>query len=162
MNVLLSGATGYVGSELLPALQEAGLNVRASSRREITSEADEVVIADMLSGQGLDRALEGIGVAYYLVHSMAGKGDFAAQDRQAAENFAAAARRAGVRRVIYLGGLGESETSSKHLSSRHETAEILKEAAPEFVYARAAVVIGSGSASFRMLTHLVHRLPLMV
>ncbi len=104
---------------------------------------------------------DGIEVAYYLIHSMGGQGDdFAERDRQAAGRFARAARQAGVRRVVYLGGL-EGEVS-EHLRSRHEVAEILREEGPELVYVRAAMVIGAGSASFQILEHLVKRLPLMI
>ena len=163
MKILLTGATGYVGSQLLPALTEAGHQVRCLSRRKsaITHPGVEVVEGDVLTGAGLDEALEGIEVAYYLVHSMAGGGDFAARDRQAAGNFAAAAKRNKVRRIVYLGGLGDG-VDSAHLNSRHETADLLADGAPEFVHARAAVVVGSGSASFVMLKDLVERLPAMV
>lgn len=165
MRVLLTGISGYVGSQLLPTLEANGHSVRCSAREPagIDAPGSEVVRADMLTGEGLDPALEGVEVAFYLIHSMAGGGDFAERDRRAASNFAAAAKRAGVRRIIYLGGLGPDHgEGSKHLTSRHETAEILAGGAPEFVYARAAVVLGSGSASLIMLRHLVERLPAMI
>lgn len=165
MRILLTGATGYVGQQLLPVLVESGHDVRCLARKPeaLAGQASDVVQGDVLSGEGLDAALEGIEVAFYLIHSMAGGGDFAERDRRAANNFAEAARRAGVRRVIYLGGLGPDDgEGSGHLTSRHETAEILKNSAPEFVYARAAVVIGDGSLSLIMLRHLVERLPAMI
>ncbi len=169
-HVLLSGATGYVGGRLLPRLLEEGHSVRAMSRhpQSLTLGSEvEVVLGDPVSDDGMAEALAGIEVAYYLIHSM-GRGsgavsEFAARDRRAAGNFAAAATAAGVRRVVYLGGLGgEDPHSSEHLRSRHEVASILRARGPELVYLRAAMVIGAHSASFEMLRHLVQRLPLMV
>lgn len=164
MRILLTGATGYVGGELLPRLVQDH-QVRCMVRRPqyFHREGVEVVRGDVLSGFGLEDALDGIDVAFYLIHSMTGGGDFGAREKLGAENFARACRNAGVRRVVYLGGLGpESGGTSRHLQSRHCTAEILQGAAPEFVYARAAVVIGKGSASFLMLRHLVDKLPAMI
>jgi nucleoside-diphosphate-sugar epimerase len=113
------------------------------------------VKGDVVSGEGLDEALAGVETAYYLIHSMGrgGQDDFAARDRRAAENFGRAAERAGVRRLIYLGGLsgGEATGSSEHLRSREEVAELLAPHVPELVHARAAMVIGAGGASFEML-----------
>jgi len=126
------------------------------------------VRGDALSGDGLAAALDGVDVAYYLIHSMGGKDgsgeDFAARDRRAAETFGAAAAAAGVRRVIYLGGLsgGEATASSAHLRSREEVAEILARHVPQLVHVRAAMVIGAGGASYEMLRALVRRLPAMV
>ena len=165
MKILLTGATGYVGGQLYPALVAAGHDVRLMARdpSALADREAEAVAGDVLSGDGLDEALAGIEVAYYLVHSMVGGGDFAERDRLGASNFAAAARRQGVRRVIYLGGLSPDESQdSDHLNSRHETALLLADAAPEFVYARAAVVLGDGSLSLIMLRHLVERLPAML
>jgi uncharacterized protein YbjT (DUF2867 family) len=127
----------------------------------------EPVTGDAVSGEGLEEALAGVELAYYLIHSMGRGGDpsedFAARDRQAARNFGRAARAAGVRRIVYLGGLeSSSDVSSHHLDSRHETAEILSDFVPELVHARAAMIIGGQSASFAMLSALVHRLPVMV
>jgi uncharacterized protein YbjT (DUF2867 family) len=122
---------------------------------------------DVVKGEGLGEALEGIRTAYYLIHSM-GRGasprdDFAKRDRAAAVNFGEAASAAGVERVVYLGGLGPTgPDASLHLRSRHEVAELLAQRVPDFVYVRAAMVIGPGSASFEMLRHLVKRLPVMV
>lgn len=171
--ILLTGGTGYVGGMLAPVLLERGHAVRALVRdrgraRGKLPDGVELVEGDVLSGKGLDAALEGADVAYYLVHSMGrgGKGDFAENDRRGARTFGDAVARAGVARTIYLGGLegageGEEETS-EHLRSRHEVAELLRERVPELVYARAAMVLGSGSASFEIVRHLVTRLPLML
>ena len=141
--------------------------VRALARdRSRASDLDqrgaEVVEADVLRPETLPRALEGVEVAYYLVHSMGrgGSGDFSARDREAAHNFGAAAADAGVGEIVYLGGLGEP--GSKHLRSRHETAEVLGGFGVPVTYFRAAAVIGSGSESFRTVVYLVKRLPVMI
>jgi len=160
--ILLTGATGYVGRHLLDGLRSAGLSVRALTRTPATANLPshvDVRRGDAVSGEGLADALAGCATAYYLIHSMDSSGDFARRDRQAAENFGAAARAAGVRRVIYLGGL---DGASEHLRSREEVATILAGHVPEAVHARAAMVIGPGSASFEILRHLVHRLPVMI
>lgn len=165
--ILLTGATGHVGGQVLAGLRAAGEPVRClvrdPGRARLPDDVD-VRRGDVLTGEGLDDALAGTQVAYYLVHSMGGDdGDFAARDRAAARRFGEAARRAGVRRVVYLGGLGPTgEEASEHLRSRHQTAEVLGELVDDLVYARAAMVIGPGSASFRMLRDLVRRLPAMV
>jgi uncharacterized protein YbjT (DUF2867 family) len=169
--ILLTGATGYVGGRLAPELVGAGHRVRCLVRRpaaaDLPAEA-EAVQGDVLDGSGLDEALRGVEVAFYLVHSM-GRGSgpaagFAARDRRAARNFGEAAARAGVERVVYLGGLaaGGVAAASEHLRSREEVARILREHVREVVHVRAAMVIGSGSASFEILRHLVRRLPVMV
>ena len=165
-NVLLTGATGYVGGRLLPRLQDGAGELRCLVRdpgRAPAAVRERAVRGDALSGEGLDAALDGIDVAYYLIHSMGG-GDaaaFEARDRRAAETFGAAAARAGVGRVIYLGGLS-GEASSAHLRSREEVAQILTRHVPRTVHVRAAMIIGPGGASFEMLRALVHRLPAMV
>jgi len=164
-SILLTGATGAVGGALLPKLLEGGHTVKALVRNPAQASLGdvEVVEGDVLSGAGLDTALDGVDVAYYLIHSMGrSPGDFEVNDRIGAQNFAQAAERAGVRRIVYLGGLPPSGGGSAHLSSRAEVAEILATAVPEPVHARAAMVIGADSASFTMLSQLVHRLPLMV
>lgn len=168
--VLLTGATGYVGGHLLPALLEAGHDVRCLVRSPEKADlpaAAEIAKGDVLRGEGIAEAMRGVDVAFYLVHSMGGGGGsgegFAERDRRAARNFGEAARDAGVRRVVYLGGLEPSgEDASEHLRSRNEVAEVLQGLVPELVHVRAAMVIGAGSASFEMLRHLVQRLPAMI
>ena len=164
-SILLTGATGAVGGALLPKLIENGHTVKALVRNPAQASLGdiEVVEGDVLSGAGLGAALEGVDVAYYLIHSMGrSPGDFELNDRLGAKNFARAAEQAGVRRIVYLGGLPPSGDGSAHLSSRAEVAKILATGVPEPVHARAAMVIGADSASFTMLSQLVHRLPLMV
>ncbi len=162
--VLLTGATGYVGGHLLPLLADDELRclVRAPERAP-EQVRPHAVQGDAISGEGLDAALDGVDVAYYLIHSMAGggEGSFAERDRRAAQTFGAAAARAGVRRVIYLGGLS-GDVSSEHLRSREEVAQILARHVPRLVHVRAAMIIGPGGASFEMLRALVKRLPAMV
>jgi uncharacterized protein YbjT (DUF2867 family) len=161
--ILLTGATGHVGGRLLPVLLERGHRVRCLVREPARARlraGAEVVRGDVQRPATLGPALEGADVAFYLVHSMGGGGGgFAEADRQAARAFGDAARAAGTPRVVYLGGLGGD---SEHLRSREEVARLLAERVPDSVHARAAMVIGGGSASFRMLRHLVDRLPLMV
>ena len=163
--VLIAGATGYIGGHLAPDLLRRGMHVRClardPSRAKLPSEA-EVVQGDVLAEPTLAPALEGVDVAYYLVHSMGGgrDGAFAQRDRAGAQAFARAASAAGVRRVVYLGGLEGGD--SEHLRSREEVADILAAAVPATVHVRAAMVIGAGSASFLILRHLVERLPAMV
>jgi uncharacterized protein YbjT (DUF2867 family) len=154
--ILVTGATGYVGSRLTEALLEGGHAVRTLSRRGAGQ--GDARTGDVFSGEGLHEALEGVKTAYYLVHSM-GAGDFAARDRQAAINFAEAAKDAD--RVVYLGGLGAED--SEHLRSRHEVAQQLRaRLGDKVVYVRAAMIIGPGSASYDILEHLVRRLPVMI
>lgn len=169
--VLLTGATGYVGGRLAPRLAGAadasGGELRLLMRRPdpaLAPAGARVVQGDAVSGEGLEEALDGAETAYYLIHSMGrgGGGDFEARDRAAAERFGRAAERAGVRRVIYLGGLSGEDASSAHLRSRDEVARLLGEHVEQFVHVRAAMVIGAGSASFTMLRALVGRLPAMI
>ena len=164
---LIAGATGYIGGKLGGELLRRGVAVRALARdrsraAELDGRGAEVVEADVLRPETLPKALDGVEVAYYLVHSMGrgGSGDFSARDREGAENFGAAASEAGVEQIVYLGGLGEP--GSKHLRSRHETAEVLRGSGVAMTYFRAAAVIGSGSESFRTVVYLVKRLPLMI
>src|SRR3954471_21315159 len=155
--LLVTGATGYVGSELTDELLARGQRVRTLSRRG--AGRGEATRGDVFTGEGLAEALSVVSTAYYLVHSMGAGGDFAAKDRQAAVNFGEAAARAGVERVIYLGGLGHED--SEHLQSRHEVAQLLAARVP-LVYVRAAMIIGLGSASYDILEYLVRRLPVMI
>jgi uncharacterized protein YbjT (DUF2867 family) len=157
--ILVTGATGYVGSKLVDELLTRGEPVRTLSRRgEGKGDARQ---GDVLSGHGLPAALEGVDTAYYLVHSMGSGGDFAAKDRHAAMNFAEACAQAGVQRVVYLGGLGSE--NSEHLRSRHEVAWLLRARLGDcVVYVRAAMIIGPGSASYDILEHLIRRLPAMI
>jgi uncharacterized protein YbjT (DUF2867 family) len=165
MNVLVTGATGFVGAALIPRLQAAGHTVRAYARRpEAVAGGIEVVAGDAVAGTGLDEAFDGIDCAYYLIHSMEPSldGSFADRDRRAATNFAQAARAAGVGRVIYLGGLvPEGKEASMHLASRLEVERVLHDAAPASVALRASIVIGARSRSFRFLVRLVERVPVM-
>jgi uncharacterized protein YbjT (DUF2867 family) len=164
--IAVAGSTGYIGGLLCRRFCDDGHEVRALARQPGRAEhlrqaGCEVRRADALEPGTLAPALEGADVAYYLVHSMGrgSDGDFAARDHRAAENFAAAAADVGVKRIVYLGGLGEG---SKHLDSRHATAETLRRGAVPVSYFRAAAVIGPGSESFRTVFYLVRRLPVMV
>lgn len=162
MRILLTGASGSIGAALAPALERAGHELRAFGRDPSrVAAALPFVCGDAITGAGLDEALEGIDVAYFLIHSMEGDGRaaFEANERAAAENFVAAARRAGVRRVIYLGGLvPQDRRPSRHLGSRLEVERILLAGLPEAVALRASIVIGASSRSFRFLVHLVERM----
>lgn len=168
MRILIVGASGYIGGRLVPLLSDRGHELVLMSRdsRSLVARFPEarVVEADLLTPESLTPALEGVEVAYYLAHSMAGgeKG-FAERDRSAARAFASAAARAGVGRIVYLGGLGEDTPDlSHHLRSRHETgAELAAHGVPVTEF-RAAIIIGSGSASFEILRHLTERLPIMI
>ncbi|MDT5038891.1 MAG: hypothetical protein QOE03_4076, partial [Micromonosporaceae bacterium] len=161
MRCLVTGATGYVGGRLVPRLLAAGHRVRCLSRdgrrlRDVPWAAEaEIVTADVADPATLPAALADIDVVYYLVHSL-GRGDFADVDRTNAANLATAARAAGVRRIVYLGG---PAGSSPHLRSRTEVGTILLASGVPTVVLRAAVIIGSGSASFEMLRYLTERLP---
>jgi uncharacterized protein YbjT (DUF2867 family) len=166
--VLLTGASGYIGGRLLSALEKASWRVRCLARRPDFLKAraggsTEVVKADCLDRSSLAPAMAGIHTAYYLVHSMGSAGKFEQEDRQAAQNFADAAREAGIRRIIYLGGLGNGEQAlSAHLRSRQEVADILRSSGIPTIEFRASIVIGSGSLSFEMIRALVQRLPVMI
>ncbi len=167
-SILLTGATGYVGGRLLPLLEARGYRVRCMTRRPdalrgTVGDETEVVQGDVLDADSLAVAMEGIDTAFYFVHSMGSTADFENEDRRAAQNFADAASRAGVRRIIYLGGLGNRDGSlSKHLRSRQETGDVLRSSDAHVIELRASIVIGSGSLSFEMIRALVERLPVMI
>lgn len=166
MNVLVTGATGFVGRSLVPALVAAGHTVTAMTRDADSYSPPEnvsVVEGDLLSPATLERDFEDIDVAYYLVHSLQAGSEFASRDRDAAQNFAEAASEAGVDRVIYLGGLGETgEELSEHLRSRREVETILGTGEYDLTTLRAAIIIGAGSTSFTMVRQLAGRLPVMI
>ncbi|HET6698171.1 MAG TPA: SDR family oxidoreductase [Nocardioidaceae bacterium] len=169
MRTLVTGATGYVGGRLVPALLEAGhdVTVMARSERKVRGHAwadrVDVAVADATRPQQVAAALEGVDVAYYLLHSIGTGHDFAATERRIAEDFAGAAERAGVRRIVYLGGMDpRDEELSEHLRSRSAVAEVLLDSGVPTAVLQAGVVIGSGSASFEMLRYLTERLPAMV
>jgi uncharacterized protein YbjT (DUF2867 family) len=185
LRVLVTGASGAVGSALAPRLLLDGHALRTLGRDpdrieealgtqllEREAEEVEIVRGDVLTGEGLASALKGVDVAYYLIHSMeratAGSSPFTERERIAAENFAAAAARAGVGRIVYLGGLiprwagnGGPGGNSRHLASREAVERILRAAVPDSVALRASIVIGERSRSFRFLVRLVERLPVL-
>ena len=165
VSVLLTGASGFVGGALLPALAELGslrCLVRDATRLEegVRSLAVE---ADLSDADSLVPALEGMDEVYYLVHSMepGGEGSFSDRDRVAAENYARMAIKAGVKRTIYLGGVGGDDDESEHLASRREVERVLEDASPELVALRASMIVGAGSASFETLVRIVSRLPVL-
>lgn len=170
--VVVIGATGYIGARLVPRLLAAGYTVRAVSRSvEKLSYFNwsshphvELVGADVMRLDELETALSGIDTAYYLVHSMNSQNrNFVQADRRAAENMVKASEASGLKRIVYLGGLGEhSDDLSTHLRSRAEVGEILKTGSVPVTILRAAMIIGSGSASFEILRYLVERLPFMI
>jgi uncharacterized protein YbjT (DUF2867 family) len=169
MKVLLTGATGYIGRGLKKRLlEDEVLHLRLFVRnkkkiRDKFKERVEIFEGSTFDKESLQKALEGIDVAYYLIHSMGTKGDFKELDRLSAKNFLNACIDSNVQRIIYLGGLGRKDTASEHLLSRIETGEILSRR-PETIqtiWFRAGIIIGSGSASFEIIRHLVRKLPLM-
>ncbi|MEF8883199.1 MAG: NAD(P)H-binding protein [Halapricum sp.] len=166
MRVLVTGATGFVGSNLVPSLLDTGHDVVAMTRdadRYDPPDGVEVVEGDLLEAETLAGAFDGVDAAYYLVHSLQTGGDFEERDRTAATNFSAAASSAGVDRVIYLGGLGETgDDLSPHLRSRQEVEELLGRGSYELTTLRAAIIVGAGSISFQMVRQLVSKLPVMI
>jgi len=170
MKVLLTGSTGYIGRRLKEKLLEdknVQLRLFVRNKRKIRDKYKdriEIYEGDTFHTASLHEALEGIEVAYYLIHSMGAKGDFKELDRLSAENFLDACLKAKVKRIIYLGGLGEKQTASKHLLSRIETGEILsnKPSLIQTLWFRAGIIIGSGSASFEIIRNLVQKLPFII
>ena len=173
--VLILGGTGFIGSRLIFELSVKNVRLRLLVRNPSKVSASilenkdiEVVKGDIVRGEGLKEATSGIHTAYYLVHSMGGKSmfkttEFARMDKDAAKNFITSADEAGIKRVIYLGGLGETGKGlSEHLKSREEVAQILSSSKPLTTILRAAIIIGAGGASFVMLKYLVERLPVMI
>jgi uncharacterized protein YbjT (DUF2867 family) len=165
MTILVTGITGYVGSVVAAALVRDGHAVRGFARSPDRVALDVPVVAgDAVSGNGLPEALDGVEVAYFLIHGMepANDGPFASREREAAERFAAAAGAAGVKRIVYLGGLLPRDgPHSAHLASRLVVEDVLLDAVPESVALRASIVIGARSRSFRFLVRLVERLPIL-
>ncbi len=167
---LVTGATGYIGGRLVPELLAAGYRVRCMARDpgklrdRPWADAVDLVRADALDAAAVRAALDGVDVAYYLIHQMGSAGEFEQRDRQAARIFAAAAAAAGVRRIVYLGGLtpASGDALSAHLRSRDEVGAILLDSGVPTAVLQAAVIIGSGSASFEMLRYLTERLPVMI
>jgi len=165
--ILITGATGYVGSRLVRVLTSYDYRIRCMARRieslDLPADSNcETVAADLLDRATLSPALDGVHTAFYLVHSLTGGGDFAKLDRHAAQNFAYAAKQAGVHRIIYLGGLGCGPDLSPHLASRQEVGCILADSGIDTIEFRASIIIGSGSISFEMIRSLVEKLPVMV
>jgi len=167
--VLVTGATGYIGGRLVPYLLGAGHEVRCATREparlDLVPWRPQVEVArlDALDPATIMQAMEGCEAAFYLIHSMAAPGVFADADRVAAENFATAAPKAGLRRIVYLGGLGRDDTAlSKHLKSRHEVGRILAAGLVPVTELRAALIIGSGSVSFEMIRHITEVVPVMM
>jgi uncharacterized protein YbjT (DUF2867 family) len=167
VNILVTGITGYIGSRLVPRLARDGHELRGMTRdatRAGELDGIEPVVADAVTGEGLERALEGIDVAYFLIHSMepTTHDAYDVREHAAAQNFARAARAGGVERIVYLGGLVPADgPASVHIASRLEVEKILLEATPASVAFRASIVIGAGSRSFRLLVRLVERMPVL-
>lgn len=165
---LLTGVTGYVGGRLLDALLEAGVRLRCLARNperlapRARGHEVEVVKGDVLDPHSLAPALEGVNTAYYLIHSLGGGSDYREADRRGAAIFGAAAKDAGVQRIIYLGGLGGGEELSEHLESRQEVGRVLRHSGVEVIELRASIILGSGSLSFEMIRALVEKLPVMI
>jgi uncharacterized protein YbjT (DUF2867 family) len=167
--VLVTGVTGYIGGRLVPRLLATGVRVRCLARDASRLEGRpwrddvELVIGDVLRPESFENAMRGVAVAYYLVHSLGAGSDFPERDVKAARNFGAAAKSAGVERIIYLGGLGDPGTAlSAHLRSRHQTGDALRESGVPVTEFRAGVIVGSGSLSFEMIRYLTERLPVMI
>ena len=166
--VLVTGATGYIGARLLKRLEQQDVLLRCLARdpqrlAEQTADTTEVMQGDLLDFSSLAPSFRDIHTAFYLVHSMNTEGDFESEDHQAALNFARAAHQAGVQRIIYVGGLGDSSSSlSPHLRSRQDVGKSLRTFGCQVIELRASIVIGSGSLSYELVRCLVQRLPVMI
>jgi len=166
--ILIAGATGYVGSRLAPRLQIAGYNVRCVARKpeKLTNRQwtnIEIVRGDIEDTESLRRAMNGMEIAFYLVHAMSSRGDFAQKDIRYAENFARCAKECGIQKIIYLGGLGDADQNlSPHLESRQQVGRVLGSTGIPVTELRASIIIGSGSASFEIIRDLVKKLPVMI
>lgn len=166
MKILLTGATGYVGGRLLKRLESQSYAVRCLARRpdylkDRIGPATELVEGDLLNEDSLERSMIGVETAYYLVHSMGTKGVFEEEERRSAVNFSAAAKKARIKKIIYLGGLSHGKELSAHLKSRRQVGNILRESGIPVIEFQASIIIGSGSLSFEMIRSLMERLPVM-
>jgi uncharacterized protein YbjT (DUF2867 family) len=164
--VLVTGATGYIGGRLVPRLLDQGYSVRCITRHPAHLQdrgwrGCEIVQGDALRPSDLDIALRGMDAAYYLIHAVATGSDFPRLEAQAAHNFACAASKAGVRRIVFLGGMGGATSLSRHLTSRHAVGEILRREGPPTTEFRAAIIVGSGSVPFEMIRHIVEQNPVI-
>lgn len=168
-NILVTGATGYVGGRLVPLLLESGYRVRVFARDPVRLagrpwvEQVEIVEGNVLEPETLPAAMEGMDAAYYLIHNMTERKGYREQELSAARNFGAAARQAGLKRIIYLGALGDPEADlALHLQSRQQTGQVLAEFGVPVTEFRAAIIVGSGSISFEMIRYLTEKLPVMI
>ena len=167
--ILVTGVTGYIGGRLVPRLLESGYRVRVlardASRLQDRPWLDQVEVneGDVLKPESLENAMYGVSAAYYLIHSMMDTSNFHQRDLTAAQNFGQVAKAAGVKRILYLGGLGDPDSGlSQHLSSRQQTGDVLRQSGVSVTEFRAAIIVGSGSVSFEMIRYLTERLPVMI
>jgi uncharacterized protein YbjT (DUF2867 family) len=167
--ILVTGVTGYIGGRLVPRLLQAGYRVRVlardASRLQDRPWVGQVEVSegDVLKPETLENAIHGVSAAYYLIHSMMDTSDFEQRDLTAAQNFGQAAKVMGVKRILYLGGLGDPDAAlSQHLSSRQQTGDVLRQSGVPITEFRAAIIVGSGSVSFEMIRYLTERLPVMI
>ncbi|MBU2530322.1 MAG: NAD(P)H-binding protein, partial [Elusimicrobia bacterium] len=167
-NILVTGATGYIGGRLVPRLLEKGYKVRCLARHQEHlngkpwAQETEIIKGDILTGEGLNSAFRNIDAAFYLVHSMADTPNFEKSEEKSANNFIKVAKANDVKRIVYMGGLGDKSSKlSRHLKSRHRVGDILRSAGIKTTEFRAAIIVGSGSVSFEMIRYLVERLPII-